>query len=64
MDKIPELLTKLAAEFEAESVSTETKIMMLEDKIDKQNKDMEIIKKGLQYILYQLEENLNENSKE
>ena len=57
MNKIPELLTRLAAEFEAESVNTETKIIILEDKVNKQNKDMEIIKKGLQYILYQLEEN-------
>lgn len=64
MSKIPELLHQLATEFEFEQTNTETKIMMLEDKIDKQNKDMEIIKKGLQYILYQLEENLNENSKE
>lgn len=57
MNKIPELLTRLAAEFEAESANTETRLIILEDKVNKQNKDMEIIKKGLQYILYQLEEN-------
>ena len=57
MNKIPELLTRLAAELEAESANIETKLIILEDKVNKQNKDMEIIKKGLQYILYQLEEN-------
>ena len=57
MNNISELLHKLADEFYISSVEEETKFSILQDKIDKQTKDIEIIKEGLRFILKSLENN-------